>query len=357
MVVQTVERARAQVAAAGARAAAGRHARNCADAAQRGRLLGRVAEGRQTTLRAAPRGGGRCQPPGDRGRLERLHPVHPLPACLSRRADERRDRPGAARRARQDRVRHGRPDGRVHLRRLRRVRAGLPDRRVGAGARGRDGGARQAGGIGVPVLRRRLPAHLQRQGQQDPVRQRPRRPGQPQPPVRQGALRLRLRTPSAAPDQAADPPCRCAQARRLHDGPQRRDEHLPRGHVGRGARSRRRHAQAPARPARPLCAGRLRLGQGQQRRGLPVPEAGAHRLRQQQRRPLHAAVPRLQRGGAARGHRLRRGQQPGDGRDAGRGGDPDRRQPDGESSGRGHLDEERRRRRHQADRDGSAAQR
>jgi formate dehydrogenase major subunit len=54
-------------------------------------------------------------------------------------------------------------------------------------------------------------------------------------------------------------------------------------------------------------AGRLRLGQGQQRRGLPVPEAGAHRLRQQQRRPLHAAVPRLQRGGAAGRHRFGRG--------------------------------------------------
>ena len=55
------------------------------------------------------------------------------------------------------------------------------------------------------------------------------------------------------------------------------------------------------------AAGRLRLGQGQQRGGLPVPEAGAHRLRQQQRRPLHAAVPCLVGGGAARGHRLRRG--------------------------------------------------
>ena len=71
--------------------------------------------------------------------------------------------------------------------------------------------ARQAGRLGLPVLRRRLPAHLQRQGQQDPVRRRPRRPGQPRPPVRQGPLRLRLRAPSAAPDDAADPPRRCAQ--------------------------------------------------------------------------------------------------------------------------------------------------
>ena len=35
----------------------------------------------------------------------------------------------------EDRVRHGRPDGRLDLRRLRRVRAGLPDRRADAGAR------------------------------------------------------------------------------------------------------------------------------------------------------------------------------------------------------------------------------
>ena len=56
----------------------------------------------------------------------------------------------------------------------------------------------------------------------------------------------------------------------------------------------------PARHARPQGAGRFRLRQGQQRRGLSVPEAGAHRLRQQQRRPLHAAVPCLQRRGAAR---------------------------------------------------------
>ena len=122
-------------------------------------------------------------------------------------------------RAREDRVRHGRPDGRVHLRGLRRVRAGLPHRRADAGARGGAAGGRQAGRVGLPVLRRRLPAHLQRQGQPHPVRRGPRRPGQPRPAVRQGPLRLRLCAPSASPDQAADPPRRRAQARRLRDGP------------------------------------------------------------------------------------------------------------------------------------------
>ena len=102
--------------------------------------------------------------------------------------------------------------------------------------------------------------------------------------------------------------------------------------------------------ARPAVARRLRLGQGQQRRGLPVPEAGPHRLRQQQRRPLHAPVPRLVGGGAARRHRLGRGVEPGDGRDQGRGRDPHRRQPDGEPPGRRDLDQERGQERHQADR-------
>jgi hypothetical protein len=106
--------------------------------------------------------------------------------------------------------------------------------------------------------------------------------------------------------------------------------------------------------ARPQVAGRLRLGQGQQRRGLPVPEAGAHRLRQQQRRPLHAPVPRLVGGGAAGRHRLRRGVEPGDGRDQGRGHRRHRRQPHGEPPGGRHLDEERGAQRHQADRHGPA---
>ena len=66
----------------------------------------------------------------------------------------------------------------------------------------------------------------------------------------------------------------------------------------------RRQAARDPRHARSARAGRVRLGEGLQRGGLPVPEAGAHRLRLQQRRPLHAPVPRLERGGAARGHRL-----------------------------------------------------
>ena len=54
-------------------------------------------------------------------------------------------------------------------------------------------------------------------------------------------------------------------------------------------------------------AGRFRLGQGLERGGLSLPEAGAHRVRQQQCRPLHAAVPRLLGGGIDGGDRLGRG--------------------------------------------------
>ncbi len=67
----------------------------------------------------------------------RLHPVQPLRARLPRRAGQRRHRLRVPRQPVEDRVRPRRPDGRLHLRRLRRVRPGVPDRRADAGARGR----------------------------------------------------------------------------------------------------------------------------------------------------------------------------------------------------------------------------
>ena len=63
-----------------------------------------------------------------------------------------------------------------------------------------------------------------------------------------------------------------------------------------------REASGSRRPAR---AGGLRLGEVLQRGGLPVPEAGSHRLWQQQRRPLHPPVSCLVGGRAAGGDRLR----------------------------------------------------
>ena len=107
-------------------------------APQRGRRVGRASSsvGKPRFAARAPVAR-RPVAPGDGGQPRRLHPVHALRARLPRRAGQRRDRPRLPRRRRQDRVRHGRPDGRVHLRRLRRMRAGLPDRRADAGARGR----------------------------------------------------------------------------------------------------------------------------------------------------------------------------------------------------------------------------
>ncbi len=58
-------------------------------------------------------------------------------------------------------------------------------------------------------------------------------------------------------------------------------------------------------------ARRLRLGQGHQRRGVSLSEAGAHRLRIEQRRPLHAPVPRVERCRADGRHQLGRGVEPG----------------------------------------------
>jgi ferredoxin len=103
----------------------------------------------------------------------------------------------------------------------------------------------------------------------------------------------RLRVPLI---RRADAPKRADAT--MDPGP--RPRRLPRGDLGRSARARRRRPGAPARHARPEGARRLRLGEGQQRRGLPVPEARAHGLSQQQRRPLHAPVPRVERRRAAR---------------------------------------------------------
>ena len=53
---------------------------------------------------------------------------------------------------------------------------------------------------------------------------------------------------------------------------------LPRSDLGRGAGIGRRRARAHPRHARPRRARRIRLGQGQQRGGVSVPEARPHRL-------------------------------------------------------------------------------
>ena len=121
--------------------------------------------------RQPTRAGSRPQPSGDGGQSRRLHPMQSLRPRLPRSAGQRRHRHGRPRPSREDRVRFRRPDGRLDLRRLRRMRAGLPDRRADAGDAGRrqqrvHHQARPLGRQRVPVLRRRLPAHLSHQGRQ-----------------------------------------------------------------------------------------------------------------------------------------------------------------------------------------------
>ena len=110
------------------------------------------------------------------------------------------------------------PMGEFDLRRLRRMRAGLPDRRadaVGDARREPDPRhlCRQEGRLAVPVLRRRLPGHLPGQGREGHLCRGPRRPGQPQPALRQGPLRLRLHPSPASPDQAAGAAAECEEGR------------------------------------------------------------------------------------------------------------------------------------------------
>ena len=121
---------------------------------------------------------GGCEPSGHGGQSRRLHPLQSLRARLPGSAGQRRHRHGRARRGNADRLRFRRPDGRLDLRGLRRVRAGLPD-----GCAHAENGARRAaagppGGQRLPLLRRRLPDHLLDKRRPAGFGRGPRRPGQ-----------------------------------------------------------------------------------------------------------------------------------------------------------------------------------
>ena len=219
-------------------------------------LEGRDPHGAQAGPLPAPRDA--CAGPQPRrhgGQSRRLHPVQSVRPRLPRSAGQRRHRHGRPRPWREDRVRLRRSDGRLDLRRLRRMRAGLPDRRADAGDDGRrqqrlQRQARPHGRQRLPLLRRRLPAHLPDQGRQDRRRHRQGRPGEPEPAVRQRPLRLRLRAQSAAAAQADDPQGRRAEsAARVHRPVQSVDA-FPRGDLGRGARSRGLGLEEDPRPRR-----------------------------------------------------------------------------------------------------------
>ena len=117
---------------------------------------------------------------------------------------------------------------------------------------------------------------------------------------------------------------------------------LPRSHVGRKRSTSRPRAARHPRHLRQAGARRFRLREGHERRGVSISEAGAHRVRIQQRRPLHAPLPRLERGRADGRHQLGRGVESGARCRQCRSHLRHRRQSDGEPSGRGDLHQERR---------------
>ena len=312
--------------------------------------MGQETVHRQAALCRAPPAGRGSFASGDGGQPGRLHPVQTLRARVPRRTSQRRDRLRLPRRPFEDRVRSRRSDGRFHVRRLRRVRAGVSHGRADARSRGRQDRRRQAGRFGVSVLRRRLPAHLQHQGQHHPLRAGEGRSREFEPPVREGTLRLRLRSAQASPHQAADPQAGRSEDQGLRGRSRQLAGCVPRGHLGRSARRRRQGISRSSGYLRQAVAGRFRLRQMHQRRGVPLPEAGADRLRLEQRRPLHAPVPRIERRSADGRHQLGRGVEPGARRRKCGSDFPDRRESDGESSGRRDLYQERREGGSEADR-------
>ena len=235
-------------------------------------LLDAGAPLRDRPRRAAAAGArarrGRLQP-GDRRRPRRLHPVRPLRARLRRHPGQRRHRPHRQGLRDAHRLRPRRPDGRVDLRDLRRVRRRLPDRRArqqadprraAPPARGAEGGRQR-----LPVLRRRLRAHLPRRrgAQRDRLRRGPRAARQPGPPVREGPLRLGLRRLAAASDDAADP-------RHLPEGPRCRPTSRARAAAAQAAgRARRLRRGAAALPRGDAGTRRSTLSPRGSRRSTP----------------------------------------------------------------------------------------
>ncbi len=168
---------------------------------------------------------------------------------------------------------------RVRMRLLRRLRPGLPDGDADGEVGHRDRPARAFGGHHLRLLRRRLLV----QGRDEGRRGRAHgalqgRQGQSRPFLRQGPLRLGLRHPPGPHPQADDP-------RRRSPIPGARsswEEAI--AHVA----SEFRRIQDEIRPRRHR---RHHLVALHQRGDLPGPEAGARRLRQQQRRHLRPRLP------------------------------------------------------------------
>ena len=160
----------------------------------------------QEDVRAGARLGSRrgLLQPGHRRQPRRVHPLRPLRPRLRRHPGQRRHRPLGQGLLDPDRVRPQRPDGRVVVRDLRRMRRRVPDRRAHeqADQRRADPAAlgAAAGRHGLPVLRRRLCADLQRRrrAQGDRLRRRPLRS-----PARSAACASRAATAGTTPSPSS----------------------------------------------------------------------------------------------------------------------------------------------------------
>ena len=182
----------------------------------------------------------------------------------------------------EDRVRPRRPDGRLHLRRLRRMRAGVPDRRADAGARRRR--------WPCPTSRSTRCARTAASAASSPTTSRTTRSSTSRAATaRPTTSRLCVKgrygfdyvAPPASADQAADPQApACRSTADFAMDPDELARRVPRSDLGRSARrSPAARLRDDPRHARHAALAGFGSAKGTQRRGLPVPEAGAHRLR------------------------------------------------------------------------------
>ena len=188
---------------------------------------------------------------GDGGQARRLHRMQSLRPRLPRGPGQRRHRHGQARPRGQDRVRFRRSDGRQHLRRLRRMRPGLPDRRADAGP-GRE--RSRACWPRSPTARSKASAPIAASAARSPTRSRTTSCSMSTAatarPIATGfaSRAASASTTSAIRDrltEAADPQGRRRRSTAIVDiDPAQSLDPFPRSHLGRGARRSRRRAEA-----------------------------------------------------------------------------------------------------------------
>ena len=180
MKVHRRRRERAVKARAMVHGAARRRPAGARDLARPGLAFLAPGRPRPASPRAASRppsaGSADRQPSGHARQSRRLHPVQSLRPRLPRGPGQRRHRHGLPLGRRQDGVRLRRPDGPVDLRRLRRMRPGLPDRRADAGGLSR---RRTRPARSIPTARSTASAPIAASAARSPTRSRTRRSSTP----------------------------------------------------------------------------------------------------------------------------------------------------------------------------------